>query len=264
MAENKSRDRNSLANTVLVAIGVSLVCSVLVSVTAIALKPAQEQNEDEYRQRIVLEVAGLYEEGKPAADLFEQIETRIVELSTGDYVQGIDPAGFDALAAAKDPARSVAIPATADIARIGRRASYAPVFLVRDNAELKEIILPVYGKGLWSTMYGYLALAPDGKTIRGLRFYEHGETPGLGDQVDKAQWRSQWDGKIAYGENGEPRVEVIKGAVQPGPAADYQVDGLAGATLTGKGVTNLLHFWLGPDGFGPYLEQFHEGGAGDG
>lgn len=264
MAENKSRDRNSLANTVLVAIGVSLVCSVLVSATAIALKPKQEQNSDQYRQRIVLEVAGLYEEGQPIAGLFEQVETRIVELASGDYAQDIDPASFDAQAAANDPERSMSIPANADIARIGRRARYALVFLVRDDAALQEIILPVYGKGLWSTMYGYLALAPDGKTIRGLRFYEHGETPGLGDQVDKAHWRNQWDGKIAYGEDGTPRVEVIKGTVQPGPAADYQVDGLAGATLTGKGVTNLLHFWLGPDGFGPYLEQFQEAGAGDG
>jgi len=113
-------------------------------------------------------------------------------------------------------------------------------------------------------MYGYLALAPDGTTIRGLRFYEHGETPGLGDQVDKPEWRAQWDGKTAYGADGAPRVAVIKGNVQPGPAADYEVDGLAGATLTGRGVTNLLHYWLGPDGFGPYLEQFRERGAHDG
>jgi Na+-transporting NADH:ubiquinone oxidoreductase subunit C len=113
-------------------------------------------------------------------------------------------------------------------------------------------------------MYGYLALAPDGTTIRGLRFYEHAETPGLGDQVDKPGWRAQWDGKIAYATNGAPRIEVIRGKVQPGPDAEYQVDGLSGATLTGRGVTNLLHYWLGPEGFGPYLDRLRQDEARDG
>lgn len=258
------KDRNSLGNTVLVALGVSLVCSVLVSVTAIALKPLQVQNSDEYRQRIVLEVAGLYEPGKSVSSLFEQVDSRIVELISGDYAEGIDAATFDLQAAANDPDMSSIIPASEDVAGIGRRANYAPVYLVRNDGELSEIILPVYGKGLWSTMYGYLALAPDGQTIHGLRFYQHGETPGLGDQIDKPDWRALWDGKLAFGDAGEPRIEVIKGTVQPGPAAAFEVDGLAGATLTGNGVTGLLHFWLGPQGFGPYLERVRNTSANDG
>jgi len=264
VAEQKKRDRNSLSNTLIVAVGVSLVCSVLVSVAAIALKPLQEKNAGEYRQRIVLEVAGLYDESRPVSELFAQVETRVVDLETGDYTDAVNAATFDALAAANDPAASTAIPAAADSARIGRRANYAAVYLVRDGDDLQEIILPVYGKGLWSTMYGYLALAADGTTIRGLQFYEHGETPGLGDQVDKPDWRAMWDGKTAYGEDGEPRISVIKGNVQPGPSAEYEIDGLAGATLTGRGVTDLLHYWLGPHGFGPYLEQFREREAHDG
>jgi Na+-transporting NADH:ubiquinone oxidoreductase subunit C len=255
------RDRNSLSNTVIVAVGVSLVCSVLVSIAAIALKPLQETNSEEYRQRIVLEVAGLYEEGRSVGDLFAQIDTRIVDLGSGNYVTDMDPATFDPIAAAGDPSLSSVIPATSDTAGIGRRANYAPVYLVTEGEEIEEIILPVYGKGLWSTMYGYLALAPDGNTIRGLRFYEHGETPGLGDQVDRPEWRALWQGKEVYGDDGEPVIEVVKGSVQPGPAAEHKIDGLSGATLTGRGVTNLLHYWLGPDGFGPYLDQFRERGA---
>jgi Na+-transporting NADH:ubiquinone oxidoreductase subunit C len=262
--DTRKKDRNSLGNTVLVALGVSLVCSVLVSAAAITLKPLQVKNSDEYRQRIVLEVAGLYEPGQSVSGLFEQVETRVVDLDSGEYAEGIDPASFDPLAAASDPAMSSAVPSGEDLAGIGRRANYAPVYLIRDDGELSEIILPVYGKGLWSTMFGYLALAPDGRTIRGLRFYQHGETPGLGDQVDKPDWRASWDGKLAYGDAGEPRIEVIKGTVQPGPAAAYEVDGLAGATLTGRGVTNLLHYWLGAEGFGPYLEQFRNTSAHDG
>jgi Na+-transporting NADH:ubiquinone oxidoreductase subunit C len=127
-----------------------------------------------------------------------------------------------------------------------------------------QLILPVYGPGLWSTMRGFLAVDPDGNTIRGLRFYEHAETPGLGDQIDKPAWRAQWAGKKLYANGSQPRIEVIKGFVDASsPDSAYQVDGLAGATLTGRGVTNLIRYWSGPDAFGPYLAKRRSEEAGD-
>ena len=107
-------------------------------------------------------------------------------------------------------------------------------------------------------MHGYLAVAGDGMTVRGLRFFEHAETPGLGDQIDDVEWRAQWAGKQIYGTNGLPRIEVVRGFVQPGDDAPYQVDGISGATFTGRGVTNLIRYWTGPHGFGPYLENIQE------
>jgi Na+-transporting NADH:ubiquinone oxidoreductase subunit C len=110
-------------------------------------------------------------------------------------------------------------------------------------------------------MRGYLALAPDGDTIKGIRFYEHGETPGLGDQVDKAEWRAKWVGKSVYGPSSTPQIEVVRGFVKADPgsaAARHQIDGLSGATLTGNGVTKLVRYWTGPERLGLFLERYRE------
>lgn len=254
--------RDSFKNTLIVAISLSLVCSIIVASTAIILKPVQLKNEEMFRQRIILEVAGLMQPGADVEELFAGIETRMVELATGNYVDTPDPRGFNAALAAKDPDLGIAIPPELDIGTIHRRAKYAPVYLVRKDGEVEQVILPVYGSGLWSTMYGYLALASDGTTVTGLRFYSHAETPGLGDQVDKPDWRAQWVGKTIYGPDGLPQIQVIRGFVpttgtpEQLRTAKYQVDGLSGATLTGRGVTNLIRYWTGPHGFGPYLKNF--------
>ena len=237
--------RDSIRNTLLVAVGVSFVCSILVSATAVVLKPVQERNEDEYRQRIILEVAGLMQPDVSIETLFAAIETRMVEIESGDYVSEL---------AASDTELNVAIPAELDIANIRQRAVYSPVYLVKEEGELQQIILPVHGSGLWSTMYGYLSVATDGTTVNGLRFYSHAETPGLGDQIDKPEWRAQWVGKQLYDGNGVARIEVVRGVAQDRNSR-YQIDGLSGATLTGRGVSELVRFWVGPQGFGPYLQK---------
>jgi Na+-transporting NADH:ubiquinone oxidoreductase subunit C len=212
-------DRDSISNTLFVAIGLSLVCSVLVASAAVILKPVQLKNQEEYRQRIILEVAGLMQPGADIAELFATIEPLSIELASGVPIE---------------------------------------IYLAKEGGQLQQIILPVSGPGLWSTMRGYLAVAPDGNTIKGIRFYEHGETPGLGDQIDKDDWRAQWAGKQLFGESSVPQIEVVRGFVLRGdsnPNAIHQVDGLSGATLTGNGVTRLVRHWTGPDGFGPYLES---------
>lgn len=246
--------RDSVGNTLIVAVTLSLVCSILVASAAIILKPVQERNENLYRQQIILDVAGLYEPGDDISARFGNIETHMVDLSTGRYTDAISADEFDALAAARDRELGVDISPGDDIAKIHRRARYAPVYIVRENDAVSQVILPVYGSGLWSTMHGFLSLGPDGSTIRGLRFYEHAETPGLGDQIDKPQWRALWTGKKLFDSGDQPRIEVIRGTVTAGSANEvYEVDGISGATLTGRGVTNLVRYWTGPQAFGPYL-----------
>lgn len=248
------RDRDSIANTLIVAIGVSLVCSVLVSASAVVLRPLQLENADLYRKQIVLDVAGLYEPGDDIAEAFEQIEARLVNLETGEYVDG-DANDFDPVAAANDPETGYAIAPADDIAKVGRRATIAPVYIVRDGSGIDQVILPVQGAGLWSTLYGYLSVEADGNTVRGLRFYEHAETAGLGDQIDKPDWRALWPGKELYDGNGDPVIEVVRGKAIEGPNLVHQVDGMSGATLTGQGVMYLVRYWVGPDAFGPYLDR---------
>lgn len=240
--------RDSIRNTLSVAIGLSVVCSILVASTAVILKPVQERNEEEFRQRIILQVAGLLDPDASVQSQFEAIETRVVDIESGNYVAD------DAAAEAGD---TVAIPDAMDIANIRQRPLYSRVYLVRDGDELQQIILPVYGKGLWSTLYGYLSVASDGHTVQGLRFYSHAETPGLGDQIDDPDWQAQWVDKQLYDDAGDVRIEVVRGLAQDRDS-DYEIDGLSGATLTGRGVSQLVRYWTGPHGFGPYLKNIQK------
>jgi Na+-transporting NADH:ubiquinone oxidoreductase subunit C len=220
MSDKKTFDRDSISNTLTVAIGLSLICSVLVASAAIVLKPRQLKNQEEYRQRIILEVAGLMEPDGDIAALFATIQPDSVDIASGESVE---------------------------------------IYLEKSGDAIQQIILPISGPGLWSTMRGYLALAPDGNTVKGIRFFEHAETPGLGDQIDKADWRNLWVGKKLYDDDGTSRIEVVRGfALRDATNKNlkYQIDGLSGATLTGNGVSKLVQHWIGPEGFGPYLETY--------
>lgn len=257
-----SSNKESLGGIVSVALALCVVCSIVVSAAAVVLKPAQEVNKTRDLKRNILMAAGLYDAGLTIEEQFQRVDSRVVDISTGQYATDIDPEGFDQRAAAKDPATSVALDSDADIANIIRQSRYAMVYLVNDEAgDLSKVILPVHGYGLWSTLYGFVALESDGNTIAGLGFYEHKETPGLGGEVDNPRWKDLWKGKQVY-RDGAVAISVVKGSVEQGSdAANWQVDGLSGATLTSRGVSNLVQYWLGEDGFEPYLRNLREGDA---
>lgn len=237
--------RDSIRNTLFVAISLSVVCSILVASTAVILQPVQQRNEEEFRQRIILQVAGLLNPDASVQSQFEAIETRLVDIESGNYVSDNEVDAAESM---------VTIPDAMDIANIRQRPAYSRVYLVKDGDELEQIILPVHGAGLWSTMYGYLSVAPDGRTVKGLQFYSHAETPGLGDQIEDPAWQAKWLGKQLYDENGDVRIEVVRGMAQDRDS-NYEIDGLSGATLTGRGVSQLVRYWTGPHGFGPYLKK---------
>lgn len=242
-----------------VAVVLCLVCSVVVSATAIGLRPMQEANRLLEKRRNILQVAGLMQPGGDIDALFEQIDARIVDLRTGSFSDAVDPAAFDQRAAVRDPELSMVVPPEQDIASIRRKSHFATVYLVRDEAgEVATVIVPVHGYGLWSTLYGYLAVKPDGRQVVGLQFYEHAETPGLGGEVDNPVWRAKWSDILLYDDEGNVQVEVVKGAASTGPEGVHQVDGLAGATLTSVGVSNLMRYWAGENGFGPFLQNLQQ------
>ncbi|EED33070.1 NADH:ubiquinone oxidoreductase, C subunit [gamma proteobacterium NOR5-3] len=244
-----------------VALALCIVCSVIVSTAAVVLKPAQEANKSLDRKRNILQAAGMLEEGRSVEEQFSVVEERFVDLQSGQFTDAVS-AGYDQRAAAKDPAQSRDVPSDEDIAKVGRQASVAQVYLVRgDGGDYEKIILPVHGYGLWSTLYGFLALESDANTVAGLGFYDHGETPGLGGEVDNPRWKALWPGKKVY-RGGEVELALKKGAVDPASKdANWSVDGLSGATLTSRGVTNLIDFWLGDSGFAPFLENLRNGEA---
>jgi Na+-transporting NADH:ubiquinone oxidoreductase subunit C len=238
------------------------VCSVVVSTAAVMLKPAQQANQLLDRKRNILSAAGMLDENASVEEQFARISTRVVDLRTGEFTDDVDAASYDQRKASKDASMSDKLSAEEDVAKIFRREHYALVYLVEDpQGGVDKIILPIHGYGLWGQLYGFIALEGDASTVAGIGFYEHKETPGLGGEVDNPRWKGLWEGKQVY-KDGDVEITVLKGSVDPAsPNAEYQVDGLAGATLTTRGVANLVQFWLGDDGFAPFLNNLKSGEA---
>lgn len=236
-----------------------LVCSMVIAVSAVALRPAQEINKVLDKKRSVLLACAMAKptEALTAAEIekrFASIEPAVVDLATGDYAQGVDAAAFNEDAAERHPAPPNA-------AQIKDMPGQVKIYKVMKDGKLEMYVLPIYGKGLWSTMLGFIALDADLTTVRGLTYYQHGETPGLGGEVDNQRWKALWPGRKVYGDNGDVKLSVIKGQAGPVKEDPYHVDGLSGATLTSRGVTNMVHFWFGDQGYGPFLAKVRQGGS---
>lgn len=264
-----SQSRDSIQNILLIAVSVCLVCSILVSGAAVALKPAQVANEELNRKQNVLVAAGLLEQGRAQdaagrgiEEIFADFEIRVVDLRTGEYADGVDASAFDQIRSARDPDQSRALSADEDIATLKRLEQYGVVYLKRDAAGAVETaVIPIRGYGLWGTLFGFLALDGDFETVEGIGFYQHKETPGLGGEVENPAWQALWPGKTVYAD-GAPAIELVKSlAPADDPARMHQVDALSGATMTSRGVENLVNFWVGALGYGPYLKSMRGGSA---
>lgn len=253
---------DSTVKTFIMATLVCLVCAIFVSVSAVALKPLQILNKELDKKKNILQVAGLYQDGDDIEAAFSKIEIKLVDLSTGEYTTEYDAATYDERKAAKDPALNVKIEKSQDLASIRLRPKVMPVYQVIEDGAVKQLILPVNGYGLWSTLYGFLAVESDGQTIVGLSYYEHAETPGLGGEVDNPRWKGLWAGKKIYDAEGDVAIQVIKGSVVADAiGGEFKVDGLAGATLTSRGVSNMLKYWMGAEGFQKYLTKIQANGV---
>ena len=241
----------------------------MVSAVAVGLKPKQLENQALDRNKNILIAADLATPATSAdqvAQTFQDFDVKIINLETGKFVsddvlakEGIDIASYDAAAAAKDPHLGIAL--NDDPAGIGALPKYAKVYIKTDSSGAPElVVLPVHGYGLWGTIYGFLTLENDFNTIRGISFYSHKETPGLGALIEEPKWRAQWQGKHAYDDE---RQEVVTGVVKAGvpkPTPHY-VDGISGATLTSRGVNNFIRFWLSDVGYKPFLDNLKQGAA---
>ena len=227
------------------------VCSVLVSGAVVILKPRQDFNADLDFKKNILMSTGLYTPGADINEIFKKVEPVVVDLDSGE-VTNLDPATFDEAKAQTD-----SIPTQQDSAGIKKRARQQVVYLVKNNGKVEMIVLHLVGKGLWSTMKGFLTLEADANTVRGFQYYAHGETPGLGGEVDNPAWISQWRGKKVFDENMKPAIDVLKSKVPEGmPHAENKIDGISGATLTMVGVEGTFKFWLSEMGYGKFLENF--------
>lgn len=260
----KGSKKDSTRRTLLVAFLLCVACSIVVSGTAVILKPRQDANRLLDRNRNILSAAGLFDPSRhtnaDVEQIFSQFTPRIVDLRAGRLLEadevtmlGIDIDSYDQRLMINNNEFAEAIPRELDQADIKRRVLYPMVYVMESEGELELIVLPINGYGLWGILYGFLALEGDANTVSGIAFYEHKETPGLGAEVSNPRWRARWPGRQVYADDQDTEValRVVKGAGND----DYQIDGLAGATLTSRGVDNLIQYWLGENGYGPMLNR---------
>jgi Na+-transporting NADH:ubiquinone oxidoreductase subunit C len=253
---------DSTRYTVLFATGVSVVCALLVATAAVGLRGRQEANAQLYKQKNVLLAASLAQAGQDISRaevqaIFDQrITVRALDLGSGRLLapEQFDVKGYDPRKARSDPALSR--PAPPNDAQVARLPKVTTVYQVKGaDGGVEQLVLPIEGMGMWGTVYGFLALDRDGRTVRGLTFYEQKETPGLGGEISNPKWQALWVGRKAYDANWVPQLAVIKGQAGPPEKDPHRVDGLSGATITSNGITRVVRFWLSASGYAPYLRN---------
>jgi len=256
---------DSNKKTIFVALVLCLVCSFLVSASAIGLKSRQQRNRELDRKKNILVAAGLYDPEQDnindVPQKFKRIQPVLVDLVSGkladsSLLEKLGGEKFDQKKAINNPKQSTVLAPEIDIAGIKRRENYAWLYQVRSATgnEVEQYVLPIRGKGLWSTLWGFVSLDADLKTIRGLTFYKHAETPGLGGEIDSKKFKSAWRGKLAFNKAWKIQIALPKQLSSDEELAKHQVEAIPGATITSRGVQETLRFWLGEHGFGKYLE----------
>ena len=230
-----------------------IACAVIVSFTAVSVRSTQDLNLENDKKSKILLAAGINSEN--INEEFEKIEIIYVNFKSNELVEMDEK--YDHLKATLKSDLSTAVPKEKDIAILKRMENVGPMYLWFDKEDnIEKVVLPIRGYGLWGTLYGYISLASDLNTINGIEFYEHKETPGLGGEVDNPNWKNIWVGKEIY-QSGDVKLQVIKGAVDKNMNdAKYMVDGLSGATLTSRGVSNMIEYWFSDSGYLKLLENF--------
>lgn len=238
-------------NKLIIPLVACIACAIIVSVTAVSVRPEQNLNIENEKKVKILAAAGIQTD--KVDEEFLRIKTVFVDFET-DKLVTIDTA-YDHIKAASNPDQSTVIPKADDIAVLKRRENIGTIYVwVDEKNAIEKLVLPIRGYGLWGTLYGYLSLDSDLNTVRGIEYYDHKETPGLGGEVDNPNWKSDWYGKRIYNEDGSVALYVTKGA----SSTDYEIDGISGATLTTNGVSNMIKYWLGDNGYGPIIKNLNE------
>jgi Na+-transporting NADH:ubiquinone oxidoreductase subunit C len=249
----------SIVKTIGVAFAVCLICSLVVSASAVSLRDLQKENKLNDKRIKILQVADIYDPNISIAEQFSELESKFIDFNTGlmmDEYNNFSIDDYDQIVVTKDPNLSSKVPTSEDIAIIKNRENVGKIYILRDEmGTIDKLVLPIRGYGLWGTLYGYISIEDDFNTVSGIEFYDHKETPGLGAEVDNPKWKAQWKGKKIYKDN-KVNLAVIKGKVEAGDyESSYKIDGLSGATITSRGVTNMVAYWFGESGYSSLLRE---------
>lgn len=236
-----------------------LICSILLATAAVALKERQLANQQLDKQKSVLLAGNLVAPGEKLnaaliQEKFASIRPLVLDLETDAVAEGVDPLTF------KSEDAPLVVPPE-NLAQIKEMPRQVQIFQVMKDGKVDMLVLPIFGKGLWGTLFGFLAVSADTTTVRGITYYDHKETPGLGGEVDNPKWKGLWPDRQLYDKDWNVAIKVIKGHAGDAASDPHSIDGLSGATITSRGVTHMMEFWLGEEGFGPYLKTFREKGS---
>jgi Na+-transporting NADH:ubiquinone oxidoreductase subunit C len=223
--------------------GLTVVCALVLAFVSLLLKDRQDANvQREMKQNILSTVMTLDDKADVEALYTKRVKSYLVD-ANGDKVEK-DASGA-AIVVEKLPTSFVA-----DEYKKSVNERKFPVYeIVNENDPNKTdyFVLPVYGYGLWNNISGYISLEGDLNTVKGVKFSHVGETPGLGARIADAEIQGRYAGKKLFegpemvaimmqkGENGGGSASIA--AFKDNPHA---VDGMSGATITGKGVNNML------------------------
>ena len=239
-------NRSKVYSVVFVLI-ITVFWGFVLSFAATSLREPQQANEQRNIRENILRAVGLMEreqklEPEEINQLYDDsVESFLVD-HEGKVIPGSSADGVDLEEELENPDPA---------------AWRLPVFVVTEGGRASVYAIPVYGQGLWSTLYGYLALEDDLDTVKGITFYKHGETAGLGAEIEQAWFQDNFVGKRIFDGSALRSIQVVKGKVADvfSNAADhtYAVDGISGASITGRGVTNLLQEKLAI--YAPYITR---------
>jgi Na+-transporting NADH:ubiquinone oxidoreductase subunit C len=210
--------------SIIFALVMCVVCSVLLSGAASLLKSRQAENiELDIKKNILkaLAISGDFSSMEKDAlrKLYTQNVKEIVVSEDGTVQDGMIPSDI------KD----------GDVSKL-------PVYQKLSGSTVSAYAIPIEGKGLWSTIRGYLALESDLNTVLGVTFYDQTETAGLGAEIAQGWFQDRWVGKKILSADGSLKsITIAKGTVNPAsPDASHMVDGISGATMTGTGINNFV------------------------
>ncbi len=269
-----SSNKETFGKTVGFVLAVCVVCALLVSFSAVQLKPLQKANKALDQQTKILEASDLLSQtdgsSKSIKALYnEKVFGSIIELKTGETLCSVKEnkaedacfakiLNFDERRNSRD--KTLSRKPENDIAGINRQSKTAVVYFVKnDTGVVDTIVLPIVGSGLWDLMFGYIGLQADLNTVKNVIYSDHKETPGLGAEVLNPKWKALWPGKKIYNDAGEVKAILVKGGAKANDV--HGVDALSGATLTSNGVTNTLQFWFGKEGYAPFIAKYRAEGV---
>jgi len=263
-------DKNSNQFTLLFAVAMCVILATALAATFHGLKASMDKNKLFDKNRNVLIAVGLYDperEAKSQADLeklfADKVKAQVLKFTKDDVRVPVKRKGREM---EEEVRRVVLVEKTdnriEDLPRLRRELrqqrdkdhEFGSIYLA-DTPNGTVYCIPISGAGLWSILHGFLALKDDLNTVVGITFYQHGETPGLGGEVEKEWWQQDWKGKKILADGRLVSVTVLRGRGHPerGP---HEVDGISGATITCNGVTRFLREDL--ERYEPYFKKLRK------